>query len=85
MQNPQPFLTRQLTHKKLWFAAFIAFLALCLAANCVLRPHEPHFGFDAYFGFWALFGLGVGLLMIVVMKRLVQPLIVRPEDYYHDL
>ncbi len=67
--------------RKVFFAALIVFVAL----NVFIRPVEPHFGLDQYPGFWAVFGLGVGLVMIFVMKRIIQPLIVRKEDYYGDL
>ena len=68
-----------------WRKLFFAALALFVVVNIFIRPAEPHFGFDAYTGFWAVFGLGVGLVMIFVMKRIIQPLIVRKEDYYGDL
>ncbi len=64
---------------------FFAVLLVAVGLNLFIRPHEPHFGLDSYPGFWAIFGLGVGLLMIFVMKRIIQPLIVRNEDYYGDL
>ncbi len=48
------------------------------SANCA-------FVLDAYPGFWALFGLVVGVLMVVIMKRMVQPAIVRKEDHYGDV
>ncbi len=65
--------------------ALFGLLGFLVLLNLFIRPHEPHFGLDAYPGFWALFGLGVGLAMVYVMKRVVQPLIVRKEDYYGDI
>ncbi len=65
----------------LWFAA----LAFLLLLNVFVRPLHPHFGADAYWGFWAVFGLGIGCIMVFVMKRVIQPLIVRKEDYYGDI
>ncbi|MCC8194300.1 MAG: hypothetical protein LIP28_06620 [Deltaproteobacteria bacterium] len=65
----------------LWFAV----LALLLILNIFIHPHHPHFVLDAYWGFWAVFGLGVGVIMVYVMKRIIQPLIVRKEDYYGDI
>jgi hypothetical protein len=38
--------------------------------------------FDVYPGFWSLFGLIVGLAMVIVMKKIVQPMISRGDDYY---
>ena len=65
----------------LWFTV----LAFLLFLNIFIHPHHPHFGVDAYWGFWAVFGLGVGVIMVYVMKRIIQPLIVRKEDYYGDI
>jgi hypothetical protein len=64
-----------------WFAVLAGLLLL----NIFIRPAHPHFGVDAYWGFWAVFGLGVGCIMVFVMKRIIQPLIVRKEDYYGDI
>lgn len=79
------FFIRERERRGLWLKGFFAFLALCLTANVFLRPVEPHFVYDAWFGFWAVFGLGAGVTMIFVMKRVIQPLIVRGEDYYNDI
>lgn len=65
----------------LWFAV----LGLLLLLNVFIRPLHPHFGVDVYWGFWAVFGLGIGCAMVFVMKRIIQPLIVRKEDYYGDI
>jgi hypothetical protein len=65
----------------MWFGV----LALLLFLNIFIHPHHPHFVVDAYWGFWAVFGLGVGVIMVYVMKRIIQPLIVRKEDYYGDI
>ena len=78
-------LLEQINRRAQWLKAFFAVLAVLLVLNIFVRPHHPHFGMDAYFAFWALFGLGVGLIMVFVMKRIVQPLIVRKEDYYGDI
>lgn len=64
--------------------AWLLFLALAglVAANVFVRPHEAEYVFDAYPGFWAVFGLVVGLAMVIVMKKIVQPMISRGDDYY---
>lgn len=79
------FLDRQRQQARRWFKVFLVLLVALLGCNAVILPMHPHFGYDAFPGFWAAFGLGVGLVMIFVMKRIVQPLIVRKEDYYGDL
>ncbi len=68
-----------------WRIVFFAVLALTAAANFFSKPHEPHFVYDALPLFWPAFGLGVGLVMVLVVKKIIQPLIVRPEDHYDDL
>ncbi len=68
-----------------WLYFFFALLAASLILSLVIANHHPHFVYDAYFGFWAAFGLGVGVLMVFFVKKIVQPLIKRPEDFYGDL
>lgn len=65
-----------------WFWALIAFLGLLVLANVFVHPHHPHFGLDAYPGFWAVFGFGGAVIMVAVLKKLVAPLLARPEDCY---
>ena len=72
-------------HAALLLLAWFAFMALLVFLNIFIRPEHPHFGVDGWFGFWPVFGLGVGIAMVFVMKRIVQPLIVRKEEYYDDL
>jgi hypothetical protein len=61
---------------------FFLGLAGVVVANVFVRPHEAEYVFDVYPGFWALFGLVVGLAMVIVMKKIVQPMISRGDDYY---
>ena len=68
-----------------WMMLWFGTLAFLLVLNIFYRPDHPHFVLDAYWGFWAVFGLGIGCLMVYVMKRIIQPLIVRKEDYYGDI
>lgn len=63
------------------YALFIALGGL-LVANIFLHPHHPHFQLETYWGFWALFGFGVSVLMTVVLKKIVFPIISRSEDLY---
>lgn len=57
-------------------------LAGLVLANVFIRPHHAEFGLDAYPGFWAVFGLVGGLAMVIIMKKIVQPMISRGDDYY---
>jgi len=63
-------------------ALFFLGLAGLVAANVFIRPHEAEYVFDIYPAFWAVFGLVVGLAMVIIMKKIVQPMISRGDDYY---
>lgn len=67
---------------KAWRMIMFVVLALLVVLNFFIHPHHPHFGIDKYPGFWAVFGCGVGLGMVIIMKKIVQPTIGRKEDYY---
>lgn len=79
------FLLKQLNKRGCWLTLFFAVLAVLVTLNLFILPAHPHFGLDAFPEFWAVFGLGVGVVMIYVMKKIIQPLIVRKEDYYGDI
>ena len=69
-----------------WKKALLAVLAALALVNLFLRPHEPHFGLDAWPLFWPAFGLGAGLVMVWLVKKVIQPYFLkRPEDHYGDL
>ncbi len=72
-----------------WTKIMFGGLGLLLLLNVVfflVSPNEhPHFVVDKYPGFWAAFGLISGVVMVFFVKKIVQPLIKRPEDYYGDL
>ncbi|MGE4506168.1 MAG: hypothetical protein AB7D51_12540 [Desulfovibrionaceae bacterium] len=67
---------------KTWRTVFYAVLAVLVGLNFVLNTHEPHFVLDAYPGFFAGFGLIFGLAMVILMKKIIQPMIGRGEGYY---
>ena len=85
MVNLGSFLEAQRKSIPCWLKAYYGALIFFVLLNLFIQPHEPHFGLDAYPGFWALFGLSVGLAMVYAMKRVIQPFIVRKEDYYGDI
>lgn len=76
------FLEKMRDKWKMWRGLFFVALALLVALNFFIHPHHPHFGLDGYPGFWAIFGCGVGLAMVLVMKKIIQPMIAREEDHY---
>ncbi len=67
-----------------WKYIFFGVLIVLLLLNIPFVTHHPHFGLDKYPGFFAGFGLIVGLGMVILMKKIVQPFIRRKEDYYGD-
>ena len=58
----------------------LAVLALLVAVNVFVRPEHPHFGLERIPGFWAVFGLAAAVGMSLVLKKLVYPLLRRPEE-----
>lgn len=81
------FLDRQLSPERIRIWRIVFFLVLLVIAllNLLITNHHPHFGWDKYPFFWVAFGLILGVVMIFLVKKIIQPLIKRPEDYYHDL
>lgn len=69
-------------NSRTWSLLLFAILAILVVLNVFMRPPFVEFVYDAYAGFWAAFGLVVGLAMVIVMKKIVQPMIARREDYY---
>ena len=69
---------------KLWSGLFFAALAALLAWNVFERPHEAEFVLDAYPGFWAVFGFFVCSGMVIFVKKILQTMIVGPEDTYDE-
>jgi hypothetical protein len=85
MNAPGSILTTLRTYSGLLLRLYFLALACLLALNWFQRPHAPHFGLDDNFAFWAVFGLAVGLVLIILAGRIIQPLTLRKEDYYGDL
>lgn len=63
-----------------WKIGLFVFLVIAVLANFYVRPHEAEYRLDAYPGFWALFGLVTAVGMVWIMKRIIQPVIKRPEE-----
>lgn len=62
--------------------AFLAALALCLAAQFAVKVH-PHFAFEALFGFNAAYGFLACAVLILIAKGL-GVFLKRRDDYYDD-
>jgi len=74
-------LVRPKTIKVLW-VAFAIILALTVAAGALI-PIKGHFEVDGYFGFFAAYGFGTCVVMVVVAKVL-GIFLKRPDSYYDD-
>ncbi|MGH2378265.1 MAG: hypothetical protein ACRDGT_07285 [Candidatus Limnocylindria bacterium] len=74
-------LARPGTIRVLRFAAAVA-LALVILAELLVERH-PYFDADSPFGFYAWFGFGACVAM-VLLARLVGRLLKRADDYYGD-
>lgn len=66
---------------------FFIVLGILVGLNIFLiHPHHPHVEIEKVAGFWAVFGLGIALCMIVVVKKIIAHIVDVPEDFYerHD-
>lgn len=63
-----------------WKIALFVVLAGLVAINVFITPHHPHFAGEFVPGFWAAFGLITTVVMVVVLKKIVYPILARPED-----
>jgi hypothetical protein len=65
---------------RVWKLALLVFLGAMLAVDSFVCPYRGETFLDNHPGHWAVFGLLVSVAMILVMKKVVQPLLRRPED-----
>jgi hypothetical protein len=63
---------------------FFAVLGGLVALNIFITPHHPHFGLEKVPGFWALFGLGVAVLLGKAAKGAAHTFLGKDEDYYEN-
>ncbi|MGB1581353.1 MAG: hypothetical protein ACPHER_07590 [Nevskiales bacterium] len=66
---------------KAWLITAIALLALVAAEFFV--HHHSHFGWDNFFGFYALYGF-IASAGLVIGGNLLGKLLKRTENYYDD-
>jgi hypothetical protein len=80
------FLDRMRTGRSVsaWKLGLFAFLGAALAVNFFIHPRQTEYFLDDYPGHWPVFGLLVTVAMVLVMKKVVQPLLNRPEDEDDD-
>ncbi|MGA9477599.1 MAG: hypothetical protein WBV21_07455 [Desulfobacterales bacterium] len=67
-----------------WKLGLFVFLGAALVVNFFIHPRHAEYFLDNYPGHWAVFGLVVAVAMILFMKKIVQPLLKRPEEKDDD-
>lgn len=75
------FLARRETLRAVRIASAVA-LALVVLAELVVERH-PYFGIDEPFGFYAWFGFGACVAMVLI-ARLIGRILKRADDYYGE-
>ena len=80
MKDQDHWLVRPGTIRILWIA-FIIILALTVIPDLFIHQHE-YFGIESTFGFYAWYGFGACVVMIVAAKALGAAFLKRPETYY---
>jgi uncharacterized membrane protein HdeD (DUF308 family) len=66
----------------LWKKAMFTVLGILVGINVFLHPHHAHFALETKVGFWALFGVVVSVALVLVLKKIIYPLINKPEAFY---
>lgn len=74
------FETQRTKNRGTWRIAFFIFLVVLVALNFMIHPHHAEYHYDIYPGFWEIFALVFTVGMVFLMKVLIQPLIVGPEE-----
>ena len=64
-----------------WLVTGVALLVLILLEFSV--HHHAHFGWDDFFGFYAVYGF-IASAGLVILGNLLAKFLKRPEDYYAD-
>ena len=67
--------------RKLWILLYLT-CGLTVVAELFVHRH-PHFGFDSFFGFYAVLGF-VSCAALILFSKLVAVFLKAREDYYDD-
>lgn len=66
---------------KILLGCFYASLLVLLIIEVFVRKH-PHFAWEAWPEFYAVYGLVACVVLVVAAKYILRPLVKRREDYY---
>lgn len=83
MREPQllgDWLERARQNANGWKKALYIVLGIFVLLNLFITPHHPHFPVEAIPGFWEIFGVVSTVVMVVVLKKIIYPILARPED-----
>lgn len=83
MREPQmlgAWLDQARANAQAWKKALFIVLAALVALNLFITTHHPHFAGEGLPGFWAVFALVATVVMVFVLKKIVYPMLARPED-----
>lgn len=72
----------QTAKAKAWRNLLFGVLIALAAVGALMHNHHPHFGLDEIYIFWAGFGWVLAVVMTIVLKKIVFPILKKPEDYY---
>lgn len=61
--------------------SFYTILAILVAIDFFI-PKHPHFAWEAWPQFFAVYGFVACVLLVLVSKYVLRPLVKRKEDYY---
>ncbi|MGE0493981.1 MAG: hypothetical protein AB7S38_32530 [Vulcanimicrobiota bacterium] len=61
--------------------ALFALCALLLLADPLVERH-PHFAWESWPGFYAVYSFVAYALLVLISKHCLRPLVEREEDYY---
>lgn len=81
MSQQKHWLTRPETIRKLWIVSVVV-LALTVVAELFVHGH-PHFGFDGWHAFYAVYGF-ITCVGMVVFAKLLGIFLKRKDTYYDD-
>jgi len=66
---------------KILLGSFYTSLGVLLLIEFLLHKH-PHFGWEAWPEFYAVYGFVACVVLVIVAKYFLRPLVKRDEDYY---
>ncbi len=73
---------KQFTEAPFLKKAMYAVLAVMVVLNFLITPPHPHFGAERIPGFWAIFGLGVAVILARLAKGAAHTFLGKDVDFY---